>query len=690
MAQEEDLRIKDLPNTKFKGFMMLDDDDGSGKMDVDTILNNFAGKFVDNVTEAKANKLYMHNGTLYKAEEDYTGVWDDSKFDAEPVSSLLLKKLDSSVFEKFANETLFSIDNLNREVSTGSAVSVKLATLENVGLTYNQPYKLQNWNGRVLKFFKVKQGKKFHLTATSDSYLRLGYTSEYPQNGSDVSNWETAESYDVVLTAPVDGYFVISNIIYGDTTFSVEVTEDANGIGKDVDDLKTSVDSINSEIFYDKLIEKSVSNRYDDYYIASNGNATALGSQDIYDIVAIPVSAGETYIVKGVGQAGADKKCYAVYSSSSLADMVTANALKISYEYLNYNSGSYELEVTIPEGGVCLAATATYGTGVTFYKKVTASKTENVLNLEQTCFRYSFLNANILDVVTHSGTKDFVLRLGKQTIGNNLFDVIGLYQLPFNAPIDGALFSNNSQNNSDWIGPFQVAAVANKDGDDTGSGSGYDEDGFKITFTGGAHRYNNTTSGSTATARLSDLKFKINGKTMTEGYGYASKVEISWTNHIQAYNTKKLDGTGREVLKEHCKLTYNGLDWKVEIVLEPLEQISIRTWYGLQMTGVPGNTSSHWRYVDGSNRGVDETYSGNNSAKAVVAYGGNYEVEMWVDTDTDLGKRRLCYDDITNSAFHSGTKVYFMLANDYSAGKNLTLGNYYYLFGKYKFSIPSV
>ena len=281
-------RIKDLSRAETDGYLAVDNAlNGTGKMNTSVIFNNFAGKFEDNVTEAKANKLYMHNGTLYKAKEDYTGVWDDSKFDAVPVSSLILEKLDTSVFEKFANETLFSIDNLNRGVLAGGVASVKLATLENVGLTYNQPYKLQDWNGRILKFFKVKQGEKFHLTATLDNYLRLGYTSEYPQSGSNVSNWATAASYNVVLTAPADGYFVISNIIAGDTTFSVEVTEEVDGIGKDVSDLKTEVQTLDSKVFYTETVEKSLDQRFEDYYIKSpSGLVEAYLAENIYDVVA--------------------------------------------------------------------------------------------------------------------------------------------------------------------------------------------------------------------------------------------------------------------------------------------------------------------------------------------------------------------------------------------------------------------
>lgn len=676
---------------------------GDGKMSKDTLLeltaqNALAGNVAPAFDPTKPNDAggyayyigegVVYNGAYYKFKQNKTsGTWDSSKVTRIDLDAVLVTKVDSDYFNKFGNETSFAIDRLNREVSESSSASVVLATIENYGISYAAPQAIEISNGRTLKFFKVTQGEKFNVTATSDSYLRLGYTANYPTPGEAITDFATAISYDVTLTAPITGYFVISNIVANDTTFDVSVTEVNEGLGADVVKLKNDVQEIDSALFYEKVTQKSPDDRHEDYYINTSGTIVSFPSPNIYDVLALDVVAGETYTVKGVSQAGGAALCYAVYSTNELENMDADHAVLISTK--TCAEGSYELELTIPEGGVCLAATATYGTGVTFFKKEVVAKTADITNLEKTCIEYS-LNSNTINVRTTSGTKSLVVQFGVQSIGNNLFDLLSLAKLNKTDPLDSSLFTDLSQSSSDWIGPFQVAAVANKDGDDTGSGSGYDEDGFKITFTGGAHRYNNTTTGSTATARLSDLEFRINGEAITQGSGFASKIEISWINNIQAYNTKKADGTGREVLKEHCKLTFDGLDWKVGIELEPLEDISIRTWYGLQMTGVSGSTSTHWKYVDAANRGADASSSGNNSTKAVIAYGGKYEVEMWLDTSIDLGKRWLCYSGITNSAFHSGSKLYFMLGNDYSPQNYLTLGNFYYLFGKYKFSIPTV
>ena len=88
-------RIKDLATTKYKGFMALDNADGTGKMDVDTIFNNFAPEFVPsdrpNPTTTVTGLPYMYNGSLYMAKEAYQGPWDASKFEQITIKDILSK-----------------------------------------------------------------------------------------------------------------------------------------------------------------------------------------------------------------------------------------------------------------------------------------------------------------------------------------------------------------------------------------------------------------------------------------------------------------------------------------------------------------------------------------------------------------------------------------------------------------------
>ena len=166
-------RIKDLATTKYKGFMALDDADGTGKMDVDTIFNNFAGKFVDNVTEAKAGKFYMHNGSLYKAKEDYTGVWDESKFVAK------------SVEEAFGRRDVQ--DSLVDAIYNGGALDVQGITLGEVttGYYYNNSGMLvENANSSYASatLTSSAEGKKLKVTTSANAVDSRCILICYPEN----------------------------------------------------------------------------------------------------------------------------------------------------------------------------------------------------------------------------------------------------------------------------------------------------------------------------------------------------------------------------------------------------------------------------------------------------------------------------------------------------------------------------
>lgn len=53
---------------------------------------SIAPEFVPNSTNAVANELYMHEGVLYKAKEDYNGPWEGSKFTAIAASDAFIKR----------------------------------------------------------------------------------------------------------------------------------------------------------------------------------------------------------------------------------------------------------------------------------------------------------------------------------------------------------------------------------------------------------------------------------------------------------------------------------------------------------------------------------------------------------------------------------------------------------------------
>ncbi len=230
---------------------------------------------------------------------------------------------------------------------------------------------------------------------------------------------------------------------------------------------------------------------------------------------------------------------------------------------------------------------------------------------------------------------------------------------------------------TDWHGPFIVGAVDNIDGDDTES--------FK--FTGGNHEYTNTGIGGEPNARTLYIKFFIDGKEVKQGYGYFDNIEIYWKNNIQAYNTQKEDGSGREVLCENHTLKFNGYEFISYFELQPLEDVFVKAWYGLQgcMFGDLYKTIQYVDGIDDKPHLIDDIIPcGNNSATKLIASGEEHRFEMEIDKNVDLGDRRMYKGE--KGIFHATyknklRKAYFFVIEN----QHLKANNIYKLKGTYRF-----
>ena len=111
---------------------------------------------------------------------------------------------------------------------------------------------------------------------------------------------------------------------------------------------------------------------------------------------------------------------------------------------------------------------------------------------------------------------------------------------------------------------------------------------------------------------------------------------------IQAYNTKKSDGSGREVLQENHILYFNGKNWETTTELIALEDVVFERFYGFQYGGT-GTWLPKIRYVGATNRleyiGRDGSNCGDKTSAIMKAYGDTYELDLTLDTQYDLGKR---------------------------------------------------
>ncbi|KDW03590.1 hypothetical protein [Escherichia coli] len=265
----------------------------------------------------------------------------------------------------------------------------------------------------------------------------------------------------------------------------------------------------------------------------------------------------------------------------------------------------------------------------------------------------------------YTPNEDRVIELSRVGL-NKLFSFSKLYKI---YSVQDAIYQSGKMNNlstvqvfdTDIIGPIMVSAENNENGDDP-----------IAAFTGGWHGFNRDQSGS-PTARHVSLQVWVDGKMVKDTFkGYTNDLVIETTSNIQGFNTKKKDGSGREIIQQKVKMTFNEGRADVHIKMTPLEKVRIHTYYGLQTALSQLYANSSIRYESGDSPEWKDTSSGPNDSGPKGKYPNVYrmtaknkhndEVLVWLDTKYGLGKR-LNVSDKYPSAFFVGYKSYFNLIN---------------------------
>ena len=272
---------------------------------------------------------------------------------------------------------------------------------------------------------------------------------------------------------------------------------------------------------------------------------------------------------------------------------------------------------------------------------------------------------------------DFCIDMGLASNGNGLFDFLKFYKTSNQSELNDDFTVNSllSENPTDFFGPYIVQAVNNADGDLP--------EGYAYHFTGGRHRYNNGTSDSTPTARTESVICLFDGKLPeNDVITDCNEITVKWKNYIQAKNTKKEDGTGREVLTEEwtIHITKNGIE--ASNIIIPLEDIIINRYYGLQCHLTSGNK---FIFIGVSNRNIQSSGSnaGNLICNKAIESNSNMSIGIELDKSLDLGQ--LMYNTDAYSIFSSGDKTYtYLIKSDqtFNEGDRLCLR------GKYTFGLP--
>lgn len=410
-------------------------------------------------------------------------------------------------------------------------------------------------------------------------------------------------------------------------------------------------------------------------YIMSNG---AFGAGVPFSLVCYDVQQGDRYKISTTGGAGFARR-WALYNTEDIGQIGTATLADISADTIAANT---DVTVTCSVSGIL--AVQNYTAFSTFVVSKVESEQNYITRSGLASLgipRYSISGDTIQVSQNYDESHDLVVEMKKRG-GNNLFEFARFYLINKGdnlANVQTVLFANGS----DWFGPYQVAANQDIDGDDIDPDTGL----YRVTFTGGNHQYNNQGSGSTPTARCAFVKFYADGVEKVAGMGYAREIKMVWANYIQGYNTKLADGSGREILREDTELTFDGRTFRMRHSFTPLEDVTVKVYYGLQFGGyVPSGwlNKSCFTNSDTAREFYTTTVPNPKAADSVIAFGDDIQLEMSIDPTFDLGKRTHIP---ANEAyfFLSGSKFYGRIVYQDTV---FTQDNVYRLEGGWTFSKP--
>lgn len=295
-------------------------------------------------------------------------------------------------------------------------------------------------------------------------------------------------------------------------------------------------------------------------------------------------------------------------------------------------------------------------------------------NFENGKIYYNITERSVLVNAHYNNNKDISFLLECDG-GNNFFDFKRISLIANDSKIVTKNFEgyeNLFMGTTDWFAPYVMRALNNANGDMISSGH----------FTGGNHCYTNGSSGGTPTGRTISVRAFVDGK-QVNGTGYCNTIRIEWANRVQAYNTKKADGSGREVLEERHTLIFDGEKWSTYSELEPLEDIVIERYYGLQCSGT-STIYKNIRFIGCEKRGLfsgtKSSYSGQPDTIGLEGFGDDHKIIMEIDPTYDLGKREFIGDN-AGVFVESYGKAY----NQLILNKQLNQGDIYRYRGSYIF-----
>ena len=210
---------------------------------------------------------------------------------------------------------------------------------------------------------------------------------------------------------------------------------------------------------------------------------------------------------------------------------------------------------------------------------------------------------------------------------------------------------------TDYLSPSVVYAVNDLDGDFPDMISGK--------YTGGWHGYNNASQNVEPTARNISYKVFCDEKPiLINGKKRGNSCVVDIVNRVQASNTEKSDGSGREVIEQHFRLLIDK-DFIIQVCGEitALEDVHYQLYFGVSLLHtMPENVFFVGSRINRSGQSISTVnHSGDKFCTSIKQIGENDTLEMGIDTTVDLGTQ---YANLEKNSFiMSSSKSYAVLIN---------------------------
>ena len=589
----------------------------------------------------------MSDYNIDNAKNDIQNLQDQNSFDFQEIKRLdgLIKDYDKRVLESINFNNL-----INKKIESDYNNIKKIILDENVSATLDKKiddrYNSNNSKIEVMQTNLIKQlDTKANKTTTENIQQQVN---------------------NLVLGAVGDGNN--AEVIQARGEFSV---------------LNERLDSMYSRHVVKNIIKNSVLNNTDNWseygcnVSAENGILTVVGTEKYAQVRngEISVNYGDKLYIRCGVNSGSNSnikievveqytsESYLSISCSSesgmkyytgIADITKSDIIYSMFRVINYENSSVPFQITKP---LMVNLTEIFGKG----NEPNAYEFEKMLS--ELYFEKTYIeNFELMKKI------DNIKRVNTNMIGNEtqikwfdgnnnmmlVFKPCGVNQLPQIKD----LYKNGIKildGNTDFISPFIVAGDSQFAGDKTES----------FEFTGGYHGYNGDGTGS-PTAR--NISYKV--------INDSNKCKIVVVNNIQGFNTKKVDGTGKEILQEEIIYTITPCKVNVDVKLTALEWCRISSYMGLQAQNTTWedrilicDDDTHKQWLSLAHQNINGGNKTQSSCNKMILNKGNDYLEMKIDTSYGLGKLKYVSDTSPLMWCADYNKTYFNLVKD----KDLTL-----------------